>query len=362
MAGAVMEKQPSYNDLLFKIDQLEIVNKHLKQNEERLESLLALSQMTKVSEREIREFALESVVALTKSKAGYLHFVNEDQKTIELVSWSKGALKLCTAEKTAHYPIDKAGIWADSVRLRKPVVHNDYQNMDDKKGYPEGHFQLMRHLSVPIFDSKKIVAVAGVGNKEAPYDDSDLRQTLLFMNSMWTILKQKRGADELKILRGILPLCSFCKKIRDDKGYWESVDIYISKYSEAYISHGICPDCLKDHYPEQYKRMLMKEKRQHKRHTISLPIKLKHLTSDSKEVYDVVTKNISASGIFIGAPMLFPHGTRFSLDFKIPSDHLTEPVDVESLKGLTGRMVRSSPQGMAIQFDRECPIESLRAL
>jgi hypothetical protein len=179
---------------------------------------------------------------------------------------------------------------------------------------------------------------------------------------MWTILNQKRSADELKILRGILPLCSFCKKIRDDKGYWESVDIYISKYSEAYISHGICPDCLKDHYPEQYKRMLMKEKRQHKRHTISLPIKLKHLTSDSKEVYDVVTKNISASGIFIGAPMLFPHGTRFILDFKIPSDHLTEPVDVESLKGLTGRMVRSSPQGMAIQFDKECPIESLRAL
>ena len=238
-----MEKKPSYNYLLLRINQLEIENKNLKQNEERLESLLALSKMTEINEREVREFALESVVSLTKSEAGYLHFVNEDQKTIELISWSKGALKLCTAEKTSHYPIDQAGIWADSVRLRRPVVHNDYQNVYDKKGYPEGHFQVMRHLSVPIFDSEKIVAVAGVGNKEAPYDDSDLRQTLLFMNSMWTILKQKRSADELKILRGILPLCSFCKKIRDDKGYWERVDVYISKYSEADISHGICPDC-----------------------------------------------------------------------------------------------------------------------
>jgi GAF domain-containing protein len=207
-----MDKKPSYNDLLVKIDQLDSVNKNLKQNQTRLESLLALSQMIDVSEREIREFALESVVSLTKSNGGYLHFVNEDNKTIELVSWSKGALKLCKAEKTTHYPIDQAGIWADSIRLRIPVVHNDYQNMYDKKGYPEGHFQVIRHLSVPIFDSEKIVAVSGVGNKETPYDDSDLRQTMLFMNSMWAILKQKKTLKEIKILRGILPLCSFCKK------------------------------------------------------------------------------------------------------------------------------------------------------
>jgi hypothetical protein len=249
-----MDKKPSYNDLLVKIDQLDSVNKNLKQNQTRLESLLALSQMIDVSEREIREFALESVVSLTKSNGGYLHFVNEDNKTIELVSWSKGALKLCKAEKTTHYPIDQAGIWADSIRLRIPVVHNDYQNMYDKKGYPEGHFQVIRHLSVPIFDSEKIVAVSGVGNKETPYDDSDLRQTMLFMNSMWAILKQKKTLKEIKILRGILPLCSFCKKIRDDKGYWEQVDIYIHKHSQADISHSICPECMKEHYPKlQYK-------------------------------------------------------------------------------------------------------------
>jgi hypothetical protein len=56
--------------------------------------------------------------------------------------------------------------------------------------------------------------------------------------------------DEIKTLRGILPLCSFCKKIRDDEGYWEQVDVYIHKYSEADISHGICPECMKRHYPD----------------------------------------------------------------------------------------------------------------
>jgi PAS domain S-box-containing protein len=49
--------------------------------------------------------------------------------------------------------------------------------------------------------------------------------------------------NEIKTLRGILPLCSFCKKVRDDKGYWEQVDVYIHKHSPADISHSICPDC-----------------------------------------------------------------------------------------------------------------------
>lgn len=65
-----------------------------------------------------------------------------------------------------------------------------------------------------------------------------------------TILNLQRALDEVKTLRGILPICSFCKKVRDDKGYWEQVDVYIHKYSQADISHGICPDCAKKHYPE----------------------------------------------------------------------------------------------------------------
>lgn len=59
-----------------------------------------------------------------------------------------------------------------------------------------------------------------------------------------------KALDEIKTLRGILPLCSFCKKIRDDSGHWEQVDIYILKNTKADISHGICPDCMKIHYAE----------------------------------------------------------------------------------------------------------------
>ena len=64
------------------------------------------------------------------------------------------------------------------------------------------------------------------------------------------IKELQKALKEIKTLRGILPLCSFCKKIRDDKGYWEQVDVYIYKHSQADISHSICPDCAKEHYPD----------------------------------------------------------------------------------------------------------------
>jgi hypothetical protein len=60
----------------------------------------------------------------------------------------------------------------------------------------------------------------------------------------------KKALDEIDTLKGILPLCSFCKKIRNDKGDWEAVDIYIHKHSKADISHSICPECVAEHYPE----------------------------------------------------------------------------------------------------------------
>jgi len=49
--------------------------------------------------------------------------------------------------------------------------------------------------------------------------------------------------DEVKTLRGIVPICASCKKIRDDNGYWHQVEVYVSAHSEALFSHGSCPEC-----------------------------------------------------------------------------------------------------------------------
>jgi len=172
----------------------------IKLEEDRLNALLKLTQMHAGTERDITDFALEEAVRLTMSKGGYLHFFNEDEQTISLYSWSKDVLKTCIAAKDEHYPLDKAGVWADSVRLKKAVIHNDYETLAGKKGYPEGHFHLVRHLGVPIIDGNRIVGVTGVGNKEELYEETDARQLTLLMNSMWGILKQKRMATELEML------------------------------------------------------------------------------------------------------------------------------------------------------------------
>ena len=173
------------------------VEEELQRDEERLQSLLVLSKKIGLSERELVSFAVEEIVRLTRSKIGYLDFISHDQKTIKTYSWSIEALKKCP-EIAPQYSLEEAGVWADCIRSRKPVIHNDYQHLPEKKGYPEGHIHIMRHASVPIFDDDNIVAVAGVGNKEEPYDESDTRQLSLYVKDMWVILRCKRVEEARK--------------------------------------------------------------------------------------------------------------------------------------------------------------------
>ncbi len=60
----------------------------------------------------------------------------------------------------------------------------------------------------------------------------------------------RQALDQIKTLRGILPICAKCKKIRNDRGYWEQVEVYVHKHSEADFSHSICPDCMRKLYPD----------------------------------------------------------------------------------------------------------------
>jgi hypothetical protein len=70
----------------------------------------------------------------------------------------------------------------------------------------------------------------------------------------------QKALKEVKALRGLLPICSSCKKIRDDKGYWNQIEAYIGKHSEAQFSHGLCPDCAKKLYANLYEEIKEKER------------------------------------------------------------------------------------------------------
>ena len=74
------------------------------------------------------------------------------------------------------------------------------------------------------------------------------------------IAELEKAFAEVKTLSGLLPICSYCGKIRDDKGYWSRLEKYVQTHSKAKFSHGICPDCVKEHYPEYYKKIKDKTK------------------------------------------------------------------------------------------------------
>lgn len=64
------------------------------------------------------------------------------------------------------------------------------------------------------------------------------------------VREREKALEEVKILRGFLPICASCKKIRDHQGYWTQMEAYIRDHSEAEFSHGICPECVTKLYPE----------------------------------------------------------------------------------------------------------------
>ena len=91
-----------------------------------------------------------------------------------------------------------------------------------------------------------------------PFDAGELRARVEVGRRMVEMQDQLAGRvrdlsaalEHIKTLQGILPFCSYCKKIRNDEGYWERVDTYISSHSEALFSHGLCPECMRRHYSE----------------------------------------------------------------------------------------------------------------
>jgi len=91
-----------------------------------------------------------------------------------------------------------------------------------------------------------------------PYDPEELRARVAVGFQMLDLQAQLANKvqdlqavlDEVKTLKGILPICSKCKKIRNDKGYWEQVEVFVREHSEAEFSHGICPECMRELYPD----------------------------------------------------------------------------------------------------------------
>ena len=197
------ELTKSNEQLRQEIEERKRAEEKVKLNESRLEALLKLSEMRKTTIKEISDFVLEEGVKLTQSKIGFLGFMDRDESTMKIHSWSKTVMEECSVtDKPIYYPLEKAGLWGEAIRKRKPLITNEYSAPNaHKKGYPEGHVKLLRLVVLPVIDDDRVVTVIAVGNKDNEYDELDLRQLKLLMEGMWEIIERNRSEEESRRLR-----------------------------------------------------------------------------------------------------------------------------------------------------------------
>lgn len=167
-------------------------------NENRMEALLELNQMSFDSVSAIAEHSMEKAIQLTQSNLGFVAFANEDETVLTMHAWSHRVMDECRIkDKPLVFPIESTGLWGEAVRQHKPIVVNDYPAENPlEKGYPEGHVALHRVMSVPIFDNDRIVVVAGLANKAQHYNHSDVQQLTLLMEGMWRRIQRKQAEDQ----------------------------------------------------------------------------------------------------------------------------------------------------------------------
>jgi PAS domain S-box-containing protein len=181
-------------DLRQEIQERRRAEETIRLNTERLDTLLKLNQMTEASFDEITFFAFEEAVRLTGSRIGYLALLNEDETVLTMQLWSRVAMAECNIDnKPILFPVETTGLWGEAVRQRRPVITNDYTAPNPlKKGSPEGHVKLVRHMNIPVIVGSRIVLVAGVGNKEEEYDETDVQQLTLLMEGMWRLIEHRK--------------------------------------------------------------------------------------------------------------------------------------------------------------------------
>jgi PleD family two-component response regulator len=101
-----------------------------------------------------------------------------------------------------------------------------------------------------VMDAAKAFELGGVDYVTKPFNPGTVKariQTHIQLSQTMKALKE--ALNKVKVLSGLLPICAHCKKVRDDKGYWNQIEAYIDAHSEVKFSHGICPDCKEKLYP-----------------------------------------------------------------------------------------------------------------
>lgn len=205
---------------------------------------------------------------LIGATSGYVALLSDAGEENEVLFLEAGGLP-CNVDPELPMPI--RGLRSEAYFSNKAVYHNDFMNSEWVDFMPKGHVILKNVMFAPLVINEKTVGIIGLANKPTDFNDNDAKMATGFGELAAIALQNSRNLDEriaaeqqrekvildlnkalseVKKLSGLLPICSHCKKIRDDKGYWNQIESYIHEHSDAVFSHGICQECAKKHYPD----------------------------------------------------------------------------------------------------------------
>lgn len=205
--------------------------------------------------------------AVTGAKSGYVALLSADGSENEVLFLEAGGMP-CTVDPSLPMPI--RGLREESYRTGKAVYHNDFMHSKWVSFMPAGHMDMKNVMFSPLNIEGKTVGIMGLANKERDFTDEDAQIAMVLGDMAAIGLKNSRQLDLLherntkleaalghvKRLQGLIPICSHCKRVRDDSGYWSAVEQYVSDHSEASFSHSLCPECLTELYPQEAKGIL----------------------------------------------------------------------------------------------------------
>lgn len=183
---------------------------------------------------------------ITGATSGYVALLSDDGSENEVLFLEAGGLP-CNVDPELPMPI--RGLRAEAYHSNKAVYHNDFMKSKWVDFMPKGHVVLKNVMFAPLVLAGKTVGIIGLANKASDFDDNDARIATGFGELAAIALENSYNLDRIKTLSGLLPLCSYCKRVRDDKGYYHQIEEYVREHSDADFSHGICRECAEKHFP-----------------------------------------------------------------------------------------------------------------
>ncbi|MBN2035947.1 MAG: GAF domain-containing protein [Chitinispirillaceae bacterium] len=230
--------------------------------EEKLKAVISSARaiMSKKTFAESARAIFDQCRNVTGAASGYVALLSEDGQENEVLFLEAGGMS-CSVDPELPMPI--RGLRATAYETHRAVYENDFMNSQWIQFMPEGHVVMKNVLFAPLNIEGTTVGIMGLANKPADFTDADAAIASVFgelaaialSNSRYLdLLNEKtvsleRALSEVRTLRGLLPICAHCKSIRSDEGLWTKVESYLSRHTDVEFTHGLCPDCLRELYP-----------------------------------------------------------------------------------------------------------------